>query len=336
MVSTTLRTFLLSSTLCFSATAMADWPVAMTDNRAVHPEIDLTGIDVLANDTGDGLKVIAVNAWSENGARVSVIREQVVTYRPPVGYEGEDGFWYAIQDSEGRTNAARVSVNVLSASSPLPAPQEDSVQTPKDTPIRIDVLRNDLFTQGIASGGLNNGGSITWFSEWSINGGTIEKIAVYDDIGSPQLINQLRYTPPPGFVGTDTFEYTIKDTNSIEAGTVEQTTKVTVEVLKNTNISTPYPAGNPDTVSFQCVVGGCTERIYVVDNDEGKNLRLLLNSAWSLKGGQVKVLPNNVFLPSINYTPPISFSGEDKVWYVIEDEFGRKNWSVLTINVTRP
>ena len=335
MISTTLKALFLSSTLCLPA--MADWPVAITDKMVAHPAIFSIGMDVLANDIGNELEVIAVNAWSENGARVSVIGDRAVTYRSPANFEGEDGFWYVIRDSEGRTNAARVSVNVLPASSPLPAPQEDQAQTPKDTSIRIDVLRNDLFSQTTLSGGLNNGGSITYFDESSKNGGTIEKVAVYPGIGATDLINQLQYTPPLGFVGTDTFEYTVKDTFSVASGTVAQTTRVTVEVSDNPTITTPYPIGKPDTFNFYCWRDGCrTPRIYVVNNDIGRNLKLMLNSAWSLKGGQVQVIPNKVSLPAISYTPANGFSGEDKVWYVIEDEFGRKNWSVLTINVERP
>lgn len=333
MLKKKLKVLIMSSALCLSTTAMADWPVAVTDKMVAHPEQFSVGMDVLINDIGSALDIIAVNAWSENGARLSRIDTRGLVYRPPSDFEGEDGFWYVIEDSEGRTNAARVSVNVLPVSSALPAPQEDQVQTPKDTTIRIDVLRNDLFSTTMPTGESNNFGEITKFDVLSENGGKVEKVSVYPDSPLPVLRNQLRYTPPAGFSGIDTFEYAIKDTS----GTVEQTTKVTIDVLNNPDITTPYPAGNPDTFSFNCAFSGCrSPSIDVLKNDEGTNLLLRLNSAWSLRGGQVTTGASRVGRSFLRYRPANGFSGEDKVWYVIEDEYGRRNWSVVTINVERP
>ena len=61
---------------------------------------------------------------------------------------GEDGFWYVIEDVQGRRNSARVSVDVKPISSPLPAPQADFANVPQGTSVRIDVLKNDLFSTG--------------------------------------------------------------------------------------------------------------------------------------------------------------------------------------------
>lgn len=331
MIDKKLSALLLPLILCLSTKAVADWPVAIPDNMAAHPSQFTVPMDVLSNDIGKELEVIAVNAWSENGARVFRVGDLGVTYRPPVDYEGEDGFWYVIRDAEGRTNAARVSVNILPASSPMPAPQHDQVQTPMDTPIRIDALKNDLFSYTTISGSP----SITQFNERSEQGGTIEKVIVYPDSLSAELREHLRYTPPSGFVGTDSFEYTVKDGVTGVTDNLEQTAKVTIEVLKSPNIAVPFPIGNPDTLDFSCNVYGCiTRSINVLKNDKGSNLILKLNSTWSLKGGEVQVAPRRGFPPHLFYRPASGFSGEDKVWYVIEDEYGRKNWSVWTINVT--
>ena len=328
-----IRVLLLSSVLFLSTTVVADWPIAVTDKMVVHPKQLSVGMDVLINDIGSSLDIIAVNAWSENGARLSRVGKRGLVYRPPSNFEGEDGFWYVIEDSEGRTNAARVSVNILPVSSALPAPQEDQIQIPKDTSIRIDVLRNDLFSTSLLTGEPNIFGEITNFDKFSENGGKIEIASVYPDSPLPVLRNQLRYTPPIGFTGIDTFKYAIKDTS----GTLEQTAKVTIDVLNTSNIATAYPTGNSDTFSFNCASSGCrSPEIDVLKNDEGMQLLLKLNSAWSFKGGQVSIGASRVGRPFLRYKPANGFSGEDKVWYVIEDVYGRQNWSVVTINVERP
>lgn len=310
--------------------AQASWPVAISDKMSAHPKQFFSTMDVLANDIGQSLEIIAVNAWSENGAQVSIFNSIGINYKAPVGFEGEDGFWYVIRDSEGRTNAARVSVNVLPASSSLPAPMDDLFQTPKDMPIRIHPLKNDLFSYPIISGRPH----VTQFDERSKQGGTIKKISVYP---GAELEERFIYTPSSGFVGTDSFEYTVKDGVGL-SGEVnpEQTAKVTIEVLKSSEITAPAPIGNLDTIDLTCnasTILCIASPVNILKNDEGSNLIVKLDSTWSLNAGKVGLLQHRHFPPHLSYTPADGFTGEDKVWYVIEDEYGRRNWSVLTINV---
>ena len=349
MINNYLKTCLLLSMLVFPAVATADWPVAITDKVAFHPAQRTAFFDVISNDIGDGLEVTEVNQWSENGARLSTSGTSIV-YDTPVGFnfEGEDGFWYVIEDRQGRTNSVRVSVDVKPRNSVIPAPQEDLVKTPKDRSIRIDVLDNDLFSTASTNpvtGAFffdSTRGVITDFNAWSQKGGRIEKIEVNDGepLGiffvDPSLQFQLKYTPPKGFSGTDTFWYVIEDTRAEIRGTKPQPTKVTIHVSDNNKITTPYPIANPDKATLSCGIRDCNEggvSFNVLENDSGNNLKLILNSGWSQKGREVKVIPRYPEQPVIVYIPdPANISEKDKVWYVIEDEFGRQTWSVLEIN----
>lgn len=146
------KAILVSITCCMSNAAMANWPVAITDTIAVHPGARTDSnqraykeFEVLDNDIGQDLQIIGVNDWTEKGGRAKILGGFALSYSAPENFEGEDGFWYAIKDSEGRTNSVRVSVNVLPANSPLPALQDDNIQTPRDKPIRINVLKNDVW-----------------------------------------------------------------------------------------------------------------------------------------------------------------------------------------------
>lgn len=331
--------FLLA--LILSTKAMADWPVAINDTVTVHASQNTIGkvFDVLSNDIGQGLDVIEVNTWSEQGGLVSASTNGVNYIPPRNNFVGEDGFWYVIQDNQGRTNAARVSVTILPTSAALPAPQEDLVTTPRNTQIRINAIKNDIFTPIAPDGGIANSGRIVQFNDWSEKGGRIKITEVYPKPpGQSQtfLSRQFLYTPPADFSGTDTFWYTIKDDLSDQIGSSEQATKVTIEVDKDATIPVPFPMGNPDRVDLECV-RTCITSADVLRNDIGSNnLIVRLNSFWSLRGGSVNVGESIGGRDLVNYRAPSGgFAGEDKVWYILEDEFGRQSWSVLTINVTR-
>ena len=341
MIKQSLIKAMILPALCVSSIAMADWPVAITDqavssqDRVSYPIY----IDVLENDIGDQLEIIEANQTSENGGFIRRVNYRTLGYTRPSGFSGEDGFWYAMKDAQGRTNAIRVSVNVKPAGSRMPDPQEDKVETPRDTAIRINVLKNDLFSDGFISrdGRQNNYGVITQYNEWSEKGGQIEKVKVFDNPYDPVLEYQLRYTPAAGFSGVDTFWYAVKNTS----GGTEHSTKVTINVLETSEISDPYPIARADVGNFSCVRDFCSidESTVkygnsVIENDTGKGLLLTAGSSWSLRGGKVSIFydeSNN--LPKISYQPPSNYTGEDKVWYTIEDKYGRKNWGVFTINI---
>jgi hypothetical protein len=352
IIKNAMKTTIASLVFVFvSTSAMADWPVAVVDKVAFHPAQKSIRVNVLSNDIGEGLKVTEFNQWSENGARL--LRgfqvgagANIINYVAPSDYDhvGEDGFWYVIEDEQGRTNTARVSVDVKPANSALPAPQEDIVETPQDVSIRIDVLKNDLFTTDTGNGLTTIRGVITEFNEWSQQGGQVEKIAVYPDnsfgVYSPADLTpqkfHLRYTPKPGFVGVDHFWYVVKDSNASQLGTQPQFTKVTIHVLKDETIEAPYPVANPDQEVVSCLRSCGVSGLNVLENDTGRDLIIKLDSAWSLKGAKVQVIPNHPNPPFIGYIPASessSISGPDKVWYVIEDAYGRQNWGVLEVEV---
>ena len=334
----------LASTLCLPISAMADWPVAIIDNLAAHPAQASIRIDPLENDIGEKLEVTAVNAWSENGAQIS-ITEDYLTYIPPKKHTGEDGFWYVIKDSQGRTNSVRIVVDVKTPNTALPTPQEDLAKTSKNLPVRINVLKNDLFSTTSIPKQPALGGMISRFDQWSKNGGRIEKIIAYPG-ASESLKYHLYYTPKAGFTGTDTFSYSVKDFESDLAGTVEQSTQVTIEVSESKPIQAAYPSAKPDTVSANCTESAvCAGSMnFVLRNDTGENLLLKLGSTWSKRGGRAYVsLTESTGIARINYIAPIpklvekaAKEGiyEDKVYYLIEDQYGRQNWSELTIDLT--
>lgn len=312
--------------LSSSSLALADYPVGNQDHYFVKSGMEQR-LEVLINDTGEGLKVSAWNDWSTNGGQIAIdprdrtLGTRRLRYTAPANYEGYDEFWYELTDVQGRTNAAKVTITVLPVDAIYPAPQNDHATVQKDTSIRIDVLQNDGV---LVNAGSSNNGFIGTFNDWSKEGGTVKRAD--SDANTPQL----EYTPPAGFVGTDEFWYTMKNSST----GLEHAAKVII------NVTEGYSAGAyPTTAVDNFLVGSSFRGTYVVryyplDNDSGQNLRIVDRSGYSLNGGTYSVSSSGM----LSYNPPAAFqdnpvSQQDKIWYVIEDAFGRRNWGQINLTI---
>ncbi|AYN27949.1 tandem-95 repeat protein [Buttiauxella sp. 3AFRM03] len=116
---------------------------------------------------------------------------------PPVTFTVSDG-----------NNGGQVTRNLVIIVQPVADILPDNATTHADNPVAIDVLHNDSFS--------NDTKTVTASSD----GTTLGRVEVLSN-------NTIRYTPPPGFVGTDTFSY------SVTSGGITETSTVTV-VVTNT------------------------------------------------------------------------------------------------------
>lgn len=284
--------------------AHASWPVATPDTAEATNSQSIT-IPVLQNDIGNSLELIEVNTTTQGLGSASITPDkQSVTYQSASGYEGTDTFWYAFKDSEGRTNAAKVTVTVTSdgVTRPIewPTAGYDSAETTADTPIEIDVLAND------------NGVGLTLTE---INTTTV-KLGQARITGDGQTIT---YTPPSGYTGEDEFWYVFSDNwGRTNAG------KITLQVNP-----APYTGWPVATVDNADVINTATVVIPVLANDLGQNLSLMEVNAYTQKGGRAKIEGRRV-----RYAPPVDFSGEDAFWYAFTDDQGRTNSAKVTVTVT--
>ena len=85
-------------------------PIGVPDSANASSGSNLT-LDVLANDTGNGLVLNTPNAYSLEAGSVSLVSNKLV-YRSAIGFTGEDKIWYTFQDVEGRSHWAEVTINV--------------------------------------------------------------------------------------------------------------------------------------------------------------------------------------------------------------------------------
>ncbi len=176
-------------------------PVARDDLLTV--EEDTSGVaDVLANDSDDGeLDVTSVMITGGPGhGQVEVnATNGEVTYTPEADFSGTDEFRYTVADNAGLVSEeATVRVTVLPVND-APVAVDDTISTPVDTAIAIDVLANDTDvdsqmdpTSVVITVNPQNG-------ILSVNAST----------------GVVTYTPATGYEGIDTFRYTVADAEGL-------------------------------------------------------------------------------------------------------------------------
>lgn len=272
------------------------WPVA-TPDTATTAAGESVSIDIFANDTGAGLTIIDINSASYNGGTIVMSGNQAV-YTPRSGFAGEDTFWYAFSDSQGRTNSTSVTVTVTGVDAgAYPEGVADAMTTVKNTAATFDVLANDI--------GL--GLELTGTNPWSLLGGSV---SIVD--------NKIAYTPKADFVGEDKLWYVFKDaigrTNSGE---------VTITV---SDAAPPYPVAVADNVTTSV---NAPVTINPLENDIGSGLTIVEVNGNSVNGGTITRSGSQLV-----YTPQAGYTGSDNFWYAISDSLGRTNAIQVFVDIT--
>ena len=109
----------IDSNTSFVTGSLQTTPLARNDAYSTVGNVQLivpVGSSVLLNDSdpdgSGGLIVSAYDAFSVNGGNVSAAFNGSFTYNPPAGFSGVDTFTYNVDDGEGNTNSATVSITV--------------------------------------------------------------------------------------------------------------------------------------------------------------------------------------------------------------------------------
>ncbi|MGH2532135.1 MAG: Ig-like domain-containing protein, partial [Thermomicrobiales bacterium] len=272
---------------------VGEGPTAVDDSATTEQETPVD-IDVLANDTGDGIEV--TDASDPTNGSVTENADDTITYTPDDGFTGTDTFTYEITDDDGDADTATVTIIVTAdGAGDGPEAVDDTATTPQDTPVEINVLANDS----------GDGIETTDVSE-PANGAATENPS-----------GTITYTPDAGFTGTDTFTYEITD----DDGDTDTAT-VTVTV-------TPDGAGEgPNAVDDVVTTEQDTAvTIDVLANDTGEGIEL--TGVSNPASGSIVVNADS----TVTYTPAANFIGTDTFAYEITDEDGRTDTASVTTTV---
>ncbi|NBC31711.1 MAG: tandem-95 repeat protein [Alphaproteobacteria bacterium] len=283
-------------------------PDAVDDGGAAFTtdeDTPFTTGNVLANDddpAGGGLTVIAIDTTGTQGLVIDE-GDGTFAYSPNGQFEGlgdgdtgTDSFTYTVEDSDGLTDTATVTITIEGVTdNQPPEAADDTASGPAGTPLTIAVLDNDSDPDGDTIG-------VTGTTDPE-NGG----IVVNDD-------DTITYTPENGFSGTDSFTYTIAD---FRGGIDTATVTVTIDAV---TANTPpvaqsdvavAPLGTPITIS---VLANDTD----ADGDP-----LTITDVGAPVSGEAVIAGANA--STITYTPDPDFIdgfGLDAFSYTISDGKG--------------
>ena len=204
-------------------------PIAQDDNFAGTEEVAING-NLLA-DNGNGVDVdpsaspitaVAGTITSANGATVTIAANGDFTYTPPVDFFGTDTFIYSIQNGAAQMDSGLVTITLVNDND-APIAQDDSFTATRNIDLTGDLLAD-------------NGNGVDTDPEGEALGAVAETITSAN--GATVVINAdgtFTYTPATGFVGPDTFDYTL-----IDAGGATSIGSVDVTVQSANSL----PAGN--------------------------------------------------------------------------------------------
>ena len=168
-------------------------PIATDDTVQTNQNTPAVISTLLANDisaSGNLLSIISTDSLSQNGGRVQLGANNIITYTPPADYTGIDRFIYTVSDGTAiATGQVEVDINAQ------PVAVSDAVYTYVNTTANTgNVLLNDLDT---------NGDPLTIISSdvASAQAGSVS----YNGDGT------FTYEPPNGFEGNDSFDYIVTD-----------------------------------------------------------------------------------------------------------------------------
>ena len=267
--------------------------------KATTAQNTATTIDVLANDTGSGLKLNSTDSWSLRGGRVS-INNNLISYAPKQGFTGVDNLWYTFEDSQGRVNSAQVNITVQ-AGSTFPVARSDNYTTALNTGKVLDILANDT---------ANSWFVIDTLYEYTAKGGKSYK--------TPE--GKVWYIPKTGFTGEDNFWYVM-----VDAQGQKNSAQVKINV---TGGSGDFAVANSDYYTTASNTGKVLD---ILSNDTGGSWRAIDTLfEYTAKGGKSYKTPEG----KVWYVPKTGFIGEDDFWYVMIDSEGRKRSAQVKINVT--
>ena len=263
-------------------------PVGTPDTGSTHMG-DTTSGNVLDNDDPEPGRTLTVisNTDPEHGT-VTVMSNGDYVYTPDEGYVGEDSFTYIAYDGESSTDPITVTITMWNNA---PTPQGDTGSTHMGTSVTFniaDLLSNDTDPDSDA---------ISYDSFNYTGSGTVV------DNGD----GTLTYTPAAGYVGNDSFTYTVTDP---QIGGTPQATTVTITMNNNP----PTPVGDTGSTHMGTSVTINIADLLSNDTDPDSDAVFFNNFTYTGSG----LLVNNGD-GTLTYTPIDGYVGSDTFTYTVTD-----------------
>ncbi len=152
---------------------------------------------------------------------------------------------------------------------------------------------------------------------------TIDSLNTTGTLGlvQPPTNNQIFYTPPSGFIGLDSFSYTVRD---------EFNNLATASVFVNVRFQSNVPVAVDDI--YNVPANSVNRPLAVLDNDIASinGGSAITSVSAGTNGGIISVIAGG---QSIRYTPASGFSGTEQFLYTIQDGAGLVSQATVTVNM---
>ncbi len=302
-----------SEPAAFTITVIDDHlPVAVDDAYRTNAGTSLTvdaATGLLANDSDlEGDALTAVEFSDPGHGTLTVDADGSFTYAPDAGFSGTDSFTYSVTDGTGASEPATVTLTVNNT----PVANDDHFTTPVNTVLAIGpaagLLANDTDADGDAL--VATGQMVPAHGQIDVSG------------QADGAAGGFVYTPDPGFVGTETFEY-----RAFDGAEFSEPAAFTITVGDPS-------AGNTAPVAVDDLVTTLQDTAIVIDalvNDSDPDGDAI--SFSGVVGGDHGAVdfPGN---GTVRYTPDAGFVGTDSFIYQVTDGTDLSNVATVTITVT--
>ncbi len=283
-------------------------PQPQDDSFNVPENSSATTLDVLSNDIAVEPSLLTVSAVTQpsHGTVTISVDNKSVQYTPDPFFNGPDSFTYTAHDAFGSVDATvNMTVDLVNNS---PQAGDDEATVDQDSGANeIDVLANDSdpdFGQTVSVTQVTQGHHGTAAISGSGTG--------------------LTYTPNNGYVGPDSFTYTISDGNG---GTA--TASVVVSVQQTGSVNNP-----PDALNDQATLtedgGAQTIDALLNDTDPDSGDSLTITTVTQGQHGTVTIAADG---KSLTYSPSANFAGQDSFVYAISDGRGGSDFASVDVMV---
>ncbi|MBB1378170.1 Ig-like domain-containing protein [Pseudoalteromonas sp. SR43-2] len=291
-------------------------PVTKNDSYSLSEDETLVvtaANGVLSNDTdpnNDSFSVDETFMVAPTNGQLLLATDGSFSYVPDANFNGVDQFQYQAIDSLGATSTATVTL-VINSEPDNPVAQNDAYQFSK----------NKLFEVTVQNGLLIN--------DFNIEAGdlSVNTTAINTTQNGELTLNadgSFTYQPDLGFIGVDSFTYSISNEQGLTA-----TAQVT---LSESGVNT-FPQANDDQ--------------YTLDEDSSASLLDVLANDTDADGDTITIsnIENTageatIVAGKMQFTPPANFSGEIVLTYTITDGYSTGNEGIndrtasVTITVT--
>ena len=291
----------------------ANLPPKANPDVAVTPQDKPVNGNVLTNDDdpqGGTLVVTTTPVTPPTKGTVTLQPDGSFVYTPTPGKTGEDVFCYEVSNAQGLKDTACVTVDIVPtpiAGNDAPVAVDDNTETLKNTPVTINVKAND---------GDPDGGDVLGIPT-KISNPTNGTATVNPD-------GTITYTPNTGFVGTDTFKYSVCDN-----GVPSKCDTATVNVRVNEPVAGNQPPIAVDDAKLTNVNTPVSGTVASNDYDPDNNVPLSFTKVTNPTNGTVTVNSDG----SYTYTPTTGYIGNDSFSYKVCDSGSPSKCDTATVSI---